>query len=157
MITVQDILEIPDLNLRLLAGAKSASNPIRWVHITEVPDPTRWLKGGELLLTTGYGFALQDRLGNNLLDMDTTVDANSYLVIRLNPDYNPQPRLTIESLPADVKLRWLAVYSNFALMNNTDLRTTNWNQVGITPSVENTDLVVTSPAIGSEQFYRLQK
>ena len=56
MITVQDILEIPDLNLRLLAGAKSTSNPVRWVHITEVPDPTKWLKGGELLLTTGYGY-----------------------------------------------------------------------------------------------------
>jgi PucR family transcriptional regulator, purine catabolism regulatory protein len=56
MITVQDILEIPDLNLRLLAGSKSTSNPVRWVHITEVPDPTKWLKGGELLLTTGYGF-----------------------------------------------------------------------------------------------------
>ena len=57
MITVQDILEIPDLNLKLLAGGKSVSNPVRWVHITEVPDPTGWLKGGELLLTTGYGFA----------------------------------------------------------------------------------------------------
>ena len=56
MITVQDILEISELDLRLLAGAKSTSNPVRWVHITEVPDPTRWLKGGELLLTTGYGF-----------------------------------------------------------------------------------------------------
>jgi purine catabolism regulator len=56
MITVQDILEIPELDLRLLAGHKSTSNPVRWVHITEVPDPTRWLKGGELLLTTGYGF-----------------------------------------------------------------------------------------------------
>ena len=55
MITVQDILEIPDLNLKLLAGAKSVSNPVRWVHIAEVPDPTPWLKGGELLLTTGYG------------------------------------------------------------------------------------------------------
>jgi purine catabolism regulator len=56
MITVQDILEIPELDLRLLAGHKSASNPVRWVHISEVPDPTRWLKGGELLLTTGYSF-----------------------------------------------------------------------------------------------------
>ena len=56
MISVQDILEIPDLNLRLLAGGKSTSNPVRWVHITELPDPTKWLKGGELLLTTGYGF-----------------------------------------------------------------------------------------------------
>ncbi len=56
MITIQDILEIPELNLKLLAGGKSTSNPVRWVHITEVPDPTKWLKGGELLLTTGYGF-----------------------------------------------------------------------------------------------------
>ena len=56
MITVQDILEIPDLDLKLLAGGKSVSNPVRWVHITEVPDPTGWLRGGELLLTTGYGF-----------------------------------------------------------------------------------------------------
>ena len=56
MITVQDILEISELDLRLLAGHTSTSNPVRWVHITEVPDPTRWLKGGELLLTTGYGF-----------------------------------------------------------------------------------------------------
>ena len=56
MITVQDILEIPELNLKLLAGGKSTSNPVRWVHISEVPDPTKWLKGGELLLTTGYSF-----------------------------------------------------------------------------------------------------
>jgi purine catabolism regulator len=60
VITVQDILEIPDLNLKLLAGSKSTSNPVRWVHITEVPDPTKWLKGGELLLTTGYGFVGSD-------------------------------------------------------------------------------------------------
>jgi purine catabolism regulator len=56
MITVQDILEIPELDLKLLAGGKSTSNPVRWVHISEVPDPTKWLKGGELLLTTGYSF-----------------------------------------------------------------------------------------------------
>jgi len=62
MISVQDILEIPDLNLRLLAGSKSTSNPVRWVHITEVPDPTKWLKGGELLLTTGYGFVGSEEL-----------------------------------------------------------------------------------------------
>lgn len=57
MITVQDILEIPELDLRLLAGKASVSNLVRWVHISEVPDPTKWLKGGELLLTTGYSFA----------------------------------------------------------------------------------------------------
>lgn len=28
---------------------------IRWVHVSELPDPTPWLEGGELLITTGLG------------------------------------------------------------------------------------------------------
>ena len=55
MITVQDIIDIPGLNLKLLTGAKAAGDPVRWVHIAEVRDPVEWLKGGELLLTTGMG------------------------------------------------------------------------------------------------------
>ena len=67
MITVQDILDIPELNLRLLAGGKAAGNPVRWVHIAEIPDPTQWLKGGELLLTTGYGLAgSRERMASGL-------------------------------------------------------------------------------------------
>jgi purine catabolism regulator len=67
MITVQDILDIPELNLKLLAGAKAVGNPVRWVHIAELPDPTQWLKGGELLLTTGYGLAgNRERMTNGL-------------------------------------------------------------------------------------------
>ena len=60
MITVQDILDIPGLDLRLLSGAKSVTNPVRWVHIAEVRDPVKWLKGGELLLTTGMGIGRSD-------------------------------------------------------------------------------------------------
>src|SRR5204862_8133491 len=30
-----------------------SERPIRWVHISELEDPTPWLSGGELLLTTG--------------------------------------------------------------------------------------------------------
>jgi PucR family transcriptional regulator, purine catabolism regulatory protein len=39
--------------LELAAGAEGADREIRWVHITELEDPTRWLSGAELLLTTG--------------------------------------------------------------------------------------------------------
>ena len=35
------------------AARRPPTRPIRWVHITELPDPTPWLSGGELLLTTG--------------------------------------------------------------------------------------------------------
>ena len=37
----------------MLAGESSLDLPIRWVHMTELLDPTPWLSGGEVLLTTG--------------------------------------------------------------------------------------------------------
>ena len=54
-VTVKDILGVPGMPLRLLAGDGSTDAPIRWVHASELEDPTPWLKGGELILTTGMG------------------------------------------------------------------------------------------------------
>jgi PucR family transcriptional regulator, purine catabolism regulatory protein len=51
MLTVRDLTQ--DLDVRLLAGERSLHLPVRWVHISELLDPTPWLSGGELLLTTG--------------------------------------------------------------------------------------------------------
>ena len=51
MLTVQGMLD--ELGLSLAAGKESAVAPIRWVHISELLDPTPWMSGGELLLTTG--------------------------------------------------------------------------------------------------------
>lgn len=42
-----------ELGLALASGQGAAGRHVRWVHITELVDPTPWLKGGELLLTTG--------------------------------------------------------------------------------------------------------
>jgi purine catabolism regulator len=44
---------VQDLGLSLACGAEAADAAVRWIHITELPDPTPWLSGGELLLTTG--------------------------------------------------------------------------------------------------------
>jgi purine catabolism regulator len=54
-LTVRDIVEIPGMPLRLLTGEAHAERAIRWVHASELEDPTPWLKGGELILTTGMG------------------------------------------------------------------------------------------------------
>ena len=51
MLTVQSLLD--ELDLELAAGADAAAAPVRWVHISELEDPTPWLSGGELMLTTG--------------------------------------------------------------------------------------------------------
>src|SRR6185436_18150 len=51
VLTVGELLR--SLDLHLLAGEASLEAPVRWVHISELEDPTPWMSGGELLLTTG--------------------------------------------------------------------------------------------------------
>ena len=51
MLTVGELLNALDISL--LAGDGGLELPVRWVHISELPDPTPWLSGGEILLTTG--------------------------------------------------------------------------------------------------------
>jgi purine catabolism regulator len=52
MVTARDLLG--DLaGVRQLSGEGAVDVPVRWVHISELKDPTPWLSGGELLLTTG--------------------------------------------------------------------------------------------------------
>jgi PucR family transcriptional regulator, purine catabolism regulatory protein len=63
MLTVGDLLR--DLDVRLVAGERGLHLPVRWVHISELLDPTPWLSGGELLLTTG-------------MQLDTPAQAREY-------------------------------------------------------------------------------
>jgi PucR family transcriptional regulator, purine catabolism regulatory protein len=51
MLTVEGL--VAELGLKLLSGEEAAQAHVRWVHSTELLDPTPWLRGGELLLTTG--------------------------------------------------------------------------------------------------------
>jgi purine catabolism regulator len=70
-LTVESL--IGELGLHLVSGQESAQAQVRWVHSTELPDPTPWLKGGELLLTTGIaleGPKLQRELIDRLADHD---------------------------------------------------------------------------------------
>jgi purine catabolism regulator len=64
---------VSELGLELVSGAEQARAPVRWVHSTELPDPTPWLRGGELLLTTGVqleGAKAQRELIERLADHD---------------------------------------------------------------------------------------
>jgi purine catabolism regulator len=72
VLTVAELLR--DLDLRLLAGEAGLDVPVRWVHISELEDPTPWMSGGELLLTTGLQLdtparqqAFVDRLADHQL------------------------------------------------------------------------------------------
>ena len=68
-LTVESL--IGELGLRLVSGQEAAQAQVRWVHCSELADPTPWLKGGELLLTTGLqleGPKLQRELIDRLAD-----------------------------------------------------------------------------------------
>jgi purine catabolism regulator len=58
MLTVRELLR--DLEVEVLAGEANLDAPVRWVHISELADPTPWLSGGELLLTTGLSLPTAD-------------------------------------------------------------------------------------------------
>ncbi|TCO60726.1 PucR family transcriptional regulator [Actinocrispum wychmicini] len=48
---VRDLLGLTELRLVPLTGDTGLDRPIRWVFTTDLPDPRRYLSGGELLLT----------------------------------------------------------------------------------------------------------
>lgn len=55
MITVSAFIDFKELKCRLIAGERGLSRRIEWAHVSELEDPTPWLAGGELIMTTGIG------------------------------------------------------------------------------------------------------
>lgn len=51
MLTLRELVR--DLGLTIRTAEEGLATPVRWVHLSELTDPTPWLSGGELLLTTG--------------------------------------------------------------------------------------------------------
>ncbi|HUH06333.1 MAG TPA: PucR family transcriptional regulator ligand-binding domain-containing protein [Egibacteraceae bacterium] len=66
---LEDLLTDPALGLELVAGhaGLATRGPVRWAHISELPDPTPWLEGGEVLLTTGMGVKDSSELQRRLV------------------------------------------------------------------------------------------
>ncbi|WP_308346434.1 PucR family transcriptional regulator [Streptomyces sp. ISL-66] len=50
---VEDLVRVPALQLRVLAGEEGLGRPVAWAHVSELEDPTPWLLGSELIMTTG--------------------------------------------------------------------------------------------------------
>jgi purine catabolism regulator len=56
-ITVRSLVGQPSMGLSLLTLEAAIDQPLTWVHVSELDDPTPFLSGGELLLTTGLTHA----------------------------------------------------------------------------------------------------
>ena len=53
MISARGLCRAESLGLTLVAGAQGADRNIGWAHAIELADPTPYLAGGELVMTTG--------------------------------------------------------------------------------------------------------
>ncbi|WP_393085107.1 PucR family transcriptional regulator [Streptomyces sp. LN704] len=98
-ITVQRALELPGLRSGLpeiLAGADRLQRTVRWVHAGEVPNIASLLKGGELLLTTGYG--LGTRPADQRAFVRTLAERGiAALVVELGPRFTRLPAALVET------------------------------------------------------------
>jgi PucR family transcriptional regulator, purine catabolism regulatory protein len=97
-VTVAHVLGLELLHqaaAEVVAGASQLSRPVRWVHISEQPDIARYLKGGELLLTTGMGLGMNEALqAKYLAELDEAGIAA--LAIRLGGTWKVAPPRLVE-------------------------------------------------------------
>ncbi|KFG05499.1 MULTISPECIES: PucR family transcriptional regulator [Streptomyces] len=98
-LTVADVLALPVLAAglpRVVTGMPGLDRPVRWVHITELTDPASFLKGGELVLTTGMPLP-QDTAGvRRYVDELADVGAAA-LVIELVRRYHRPPDALVDA------------------------------------------------------------
>ncbi|MDQ2758192.1 MAG: PucR family transcriptional regulator [Actinomycetota bacterium] len=52
-LTVDELVRSPALQLSVVAGGAGLGRRVAWAHVSELEDPSPWLLGGELLMTTG--------------------------------------------------------------------------------------------------------
>ncbi|MDQ0990091.1 PucR family transcriptional regulator [Streptomyces sp. V3I7] len=101
-ITVARALELPGLRSGLpeiLAGADRLGRTVRWVHAGEVPNIASLLKGGELLLTTGYG--LGARPAEQRAFVRTLAERGiAALVVELGPRFSRLPAALVDTARA---------------------------------------------------------
>lgn len=54
-ITVEELVAIPSLGTRVVAGSGGLGQSITWAHVCELSAPWEWLGAGVLLMSTGLG------------------------------------------------------------------------------------------------------
>jgi purine catabolism regulator len=115
-LTVADVLALPVLAAGLpqvLCGHSQLARPIRWVHITELTDPASFLKGGELVLTTGMPLPEEHSQVRRYVDELADIHAAG-LVIELVRRYHKPPEALVHACRArDLPLVVLSRDVNF--------------------------------------------
>ncbi|MEO8106334.1 MAG: PucR family transcriptional regulator ligand-binding domain-containing protein [Actinomycetes bacterium] len=96
---VRDLLELPELAVGLPqvdAGNGGLDAPVRWVHVSELPDIAGLLSGGEVILTTGIALPDTDEQLRLYADALSAAGAAA-LVVELGRRFDALPRVLIKA------------------------------------------------------------
>ncbi|MGW0757717.1 PucR family transcriptional regulator [Streptomyces sp. NPDC002814] len=101
-LTLADVLALPVLAAgqpQVVTGTARLDRPVRWVHITELTDPASFLKGGELVLTTGMPLPEEPAGVRRYVDELADIGAAA-LVIELVRRYHRPPEALVHACRA---------------------------------------------------------
>jgi purine catabolism regulator len=100
--TVAEILALPSVRKGrpTVEAAQHATNrPVRWVHVSEVPDIAHLLQGGELILSTGVAFPSTDH-GLERYTSDLAAAHATGVMIELGRRFTTLPPALVQSAEA---------------------------------------------------------
>lgn len=96
MFTIKDMLNIDELqDLTLVTDNQGIDNIITHVITMDNPEMVRWMKNGELLLTTGYNFIENDSMQKQLV-MELANTGCSGLGIKIKRYFKKAPKIIVE-------------------------------------------------------------
>jgi purine catabolism regulator len=115
-LTVADALALPVLAAgqpQVVTGVAHLDRPVRWVHITELTDPASFLKGGELVLTTGMPLPEEPAGVRRYVDELADVGAAALVIELVRRYHRPPPALVDACRARGLPLVTLASDVNF--------------------------------------------
>ena len=99
--SIKELLDEPQLGLRLVAGAQGLGHSITWSHTSDLPNLWEWVSSGVLLMTNGLsipsGPAAQVQLARSLVDAGAVALAVGEKMH--SPDFSDEFLAACDSLP----------------------------------------------------------
>src|SRR5690625_4797314 len=81
----------------LCVGTPGMERPVRWVHVSEIRDVARYLKGGELILTHGLELRNSSQTERRQYIKDISDAGGAGIIIELGRSFHELPHDMIDA------------------------------------------------------------
>jgi purine catabolism regulator len=100
-LSVRRIVEQPQLRIEIVSGATGLDNLVTWAHSSDLPDPSGWLTGGEIVMKNGRTLPRGARLQEAFMSSLARAHASALFIGM----YEQTPHLTVAMAHAADTLR----------------------------------------------------